>query len=271
VVPKNSVPNIKQLYIGIDVAFAKKKRLPICAAYLDGKRLTPLRLDEYELPVIPRGSGNVASLQSDIVAEFANAVGHYLRSLECKVRTKIKVVAIDAPSDYSSGGARKSEAGLRKAGISCFSTPSAERFEEIREKVRKHLSADGAENRLPHAMQLWMLVGFALFRELEKHYNCIEVFPQAIAHRLNAADIHKFRKEGLAAQLRAMSAATGWEPGELASELKICVAGAPHDRLDAYMCAWVASLYPELDVYGGEPNDSIWVPRQRQLKSKVRR
>ena len=131
-VPKIRAQKIKQLYVGIDVAFAKKKRLPICAAYLDGKRLTPLRLDEYDLPAIPRGSGNVASLQSEVVEEFVTAVGHHLHTLEDRLSSNIEVVAIDAPSDYSSGGRRESEAGLSKAGISSFSTPTAEKFEEIR-------------------------------------------------------------------------------------------------------------------------------------------
>jgi predicted nuclease with RNAse H fold len=261
VVPKNRDQKIKHLYVGIDVAFAKRKRLPICAAYLDGKRLTPLRLDEYDLPDIPRGSGNVASLHSEVVEEFVTAVGRYLHTLENRLSTNIEVVAIDAPSDYSPGRRRESEAGLNKAGIRCFSTPTVEKFKEIREKVKKHLKAGGAENRLPHAMQLWMLVGFALFRELEKRYHCIEVFPQATARRLKAADIHKSHKEGQIAQLSAMATVTGWKADQLTSELKKCVAGAPHDRLDAFMCAWVASLYPDLDVFGGEPNDSIWVPK----------
>ena len=38
--------------------------------------------------------------------------------------------------------------------------------------------------------------------------------------------------------------------------------GAPHDQLDAYLSAWVASL-EESDRYsfGDPPDDAIWVPR----------
>jgi hypothetical protein len=251
----------QQLYVGIDVAFAKKKKLPICVVYQDKNRLIPLRLREFDLPEIPIGSGNVAALESQVVTRFANQVSQYLRSLEIQLEASIDTIAIDAPSDYSTGGRRLCEAALDKAGIRCFGTPTLERFNEIKEKVHKHLKAGGAENRLPHAMQLWMLVGFALFRELEVDYRCLEVFPQAVVHNLGAAGIHKFRKEGQDAQLKAIASVTGWEPEPLAAELKACVSGASHDRLDAYMCAWVASLYPDLDKFGTGPNDSIWVQR----------
>jgi hypothetical protein len=59
---------------------------------------------------------------------------------------------------------REAEKALDAAGISCFTTPSAETFDFIKHKVKTHLDTGGAENRLPHANQLWMLVGFELFK-----------------------------------------------------------------------------------------------------------
>ena len=251
-----------RLFVGIDLAFAKNKQLPICIVRIDAGRLLPLV--SQGLPPIPRGSGNVASLRPVIVRKFASDLSAYLHAAEALHEAHIDVIGIDAPADYSLDGWRKGERALIANGIRCFATPSEVGFREIKRKVRKHLREGGAENRLPHANQLWMLVGFALFRELEQHYRCLEVFPQAIVHRLGASSVHKFQKQGFQAQLKAVAKATGWTPASLARMLGRCVSGAGHDRLDAYMCAWVASLYPDLDVYGQPPNDAIWVPKLEQ-------
>lgn len=250
-----------ELFVGIDVAFAKNKKLPICVVRKKGKQLLPVLLKGAGLPSIPRGSGNVASLQPGIVRQFARDVGAYLRAVETILEAEIEVIAIDAPADYSLDGRRKGERDLNANGISCFATPTTTRFKEIKKKVRSHLREGGAENRLPHANQLWMLVGFALFRELEQRYRCLEVFPQAIVHRLGASAVHKFQKKGFEMQLEAVARASGWTPVALADKLQKCVSGAGHDKLDAYMCAWVASLYPDLDVYGEAPDEAIWVPK----------
>ena len=71
-------------------------------------------------------------------------------------------------------------------GISCIATPSRSDFKKIREKVAVHLRRGGRVARLPHSNQLWMLVGFALFQELSKLAECIEVFPQAIVRAIGA-------------------------------------------------------------------------------------
>ena len=203
----------------------------------------------------------MASLKPGLVRKFAADVGAYLQAVETMLEAEIEVIAIDAPADYSLDGRRKGERALNANGISCFATPTRTRFKEIRKKVRHHLRNGGAENKLPHANQLWMLAGFALFRELQSRYRCLEVFPQAIVHRLGASSVHKFKKEGFSAQLEAVARASGWTAVELKDKLQQCVSGAGHDKLDAYMCAWVASLYPDLDVYGETPDDAIWVPR----------
>ena len=253
--------NSSKLFVGIDVALAKNKKLPICVVRKKGEKLFPVALEMEGLPPIPRGSGNVASLQPALVSKFARDVGNYICAVETLLEAVVEVIAIDAPADYSLTGRREGERALNASGIRCFATPTAAGFKNIREKVKSHLEEGGAENRLPHGHQLWMLAGFALFRKLQVRYRCLEVFPQAIVHRLGVADVHKFKKEGLAAQLGAVAMATGWTPGELSDRLKKCVPGAGHDRLDAYMCAWVASEYPNLDVYGKAPDDAIWVPK----------
>jgi hypothetical protein len=56
---------------------------------------------------------------------------------------------------------------------------------------------------------------------------------------------------------------TGWEPRNLAVRLKETVPGSPHDRLDAFMAAWIATLRPEGRRALGDaqqPDDAIWVP-----------
>jgi hypothetical protein len=50
-----------------------------------------------------------------------------------------------------------------------------------------------------------MLVGFELFRRLRQEWDCIEVFPQAIATVLNAQHIHKTHRDGVTAQLSAVA------------------------------------------------------------------
>ncbi len=259
----------RKLFVGIDVAFTKNKKLPICIVRKKGRKLFPVTLDMEGLPPIPRGSGNVASLRPASVSKFARDVGDYIGAVETLLEATIEVIAIDAPADYSLTGRREGERALNADGIRCFAAPTATGFKNIRKKVRNHLKEGGTENRLPHGHQLWMLAGFALFRELQVRYRCLEVFPHAIVHRLGVAEVHKIKKEGLAAQLGAVAKATGWTGCELADRLRKCVSGAGHDRLDAYMCAWVASEYPGLDVYGNAPDDAIWVPKMKKRISRA--
>jgi hypothetical protein len=107
-----------------------------------------------------------------------------------------------------------------------------------------------------------MLVGFALFMRLREEWDCLEVFPQAIAAVLGASAVHKRHDEGLRAQLTAASRHTGWpNPAELAA-LRNIAHGQSHDRLDAYLSSWIASLPLERrEALGAPPNDAIWIPR----------
>jgi hypothetical protein len=91
----------------------------------------------------------------------------------------------------------------------------------------------------------------------------IEVYPFAIVRALLPACEHKSTEDGYRDQLIAVSARTGWEPQKLEARLKATVPGSRHDRLDAFMAAWVASLPPgRRRAFGNaqQPDDAIWVP-----------
>ena len=117
----------------------------------------------------------------------------YLRDVERHFAVRIQRIGIDAPSRARSNEIkrRRAEVALDSRRISCFTTPSTEDFVRIREKAVAHLATGGAESRLPHANQLWMLVGFALFERLGREWECLEVFPQATVCALRANAIHK--------------------------------------------------------------------------------
>ncbi|MCI0426453.1 MAG: DUF429 domain-containing protein [Nitrospiraceae bacterium] len=251
-------------WAGIDVAFAKRKRLPVSVCVWEGNRLIPRPVADRSAPIPPRGEGNAVALDREAVERFADETADYLRELERYFKVSIRRVAIDAPSDPKSNTLkrRKAEEALDARGIHCFTTPSADEFAAIREKAQTHLRNGGAESRLPHANQLWMLVGFALFERLRRDWECLEMFPQATVFVLGASATHKSKPGGVAAQLKAIAGVTGWPdpPNELL--LKAAVHGPVHDGLDAYASAWIAALGVQQRIgLGMFPTDVIWVPR----------
>jgi hypothetical protein len=124
---------------------------------------------------------------------------------------RIARVAIDAPSDPKSLGTKRrlAELALDVRRISCITTPDEAQFTAIRAKATAHLAEGGAVARMPHANQVWMLVGFALFARLRNDWECLEVFPQATVALLGGS-IHKSKSDGLQAQLSAAAKWTGW-------------------------------------------------------------
>jgi hypothetical protein len=250
-------------FVGIDVAFAKQKRLPVSVCVRKAGRIIPFPVAARCAPSPPRGAGNVASLDDATVSKFADETAAYLRQLESYFGVSIRRIAIDAPSDPKIDGSRrrKAEEALDVRGISCFTTPSLSEFEVIGQRVRDHLRRGGAEFRLPHANQLWMLIGFALFKRLRREWECLEVFPQATARILGASSTHKRHVDGCNAQLRAIARYTGWPESPNVQSLRGAVHGPAHDGLDAYLSAWVAALEPnERTCLGAPPDDVIWVP-----------
>lgn len=254
-------------YCGIDVAFAKQMTLPIAVCIRDHGRLRPLRLRDRALRKPPRGSGNVAALDSEGVEAFASETAEYLDWLEDRFSVEIDCIAIDAPRDYApENGRRAAELAMGMQGISCFATPSRSEFDRHRQRARAHLNAGGAESRLPNANQWWMLVGFAIFRQLEQQFECIEVFPNAIVQALDSSAPHKSTPTGYARQLELLRT----ETGILATEVATAAYGSGHDRLDAVLAAWVASLAPSERVAHGDGSmDTIWSPPVRMPESEL--
>ncbi len=235
----------------------------------------PLPLAVRDAPSPPRGRGNAATMDSATVAAFADETALYLRLLEKHFNVSIRRIAIDAPSDprLECLPRRLAETALDRKHISSFATPSASEFEKISVKVRDHLSAGGQESRLPHANQLWMLVGFALFRRLRLEWECLEVYPQATMRTLGATSVHKSKAGGVSAQLEAIARFTGWPDRSIGSPLEVLKAVVPaprHDGLDAYSSAWVAALDREKRcAFGSPPDDVIWVPRLLTYNDKT--
>lgn len=251
-------------YVGVDVACRKGKHLPIAICTWEDGRLIPQQLRELGLSP-PRGEGNLAALDPTKARRFAKQAAIYVSAACDELGLTPRRIAIDAPSAprLASLSRRAAEKAMDRAGISCFTTPSEREFQLIRKKVRRHLKRGGSQSTLPHANQIWMLVGFALFEELGNLAPCLEVFPQAIVRTIGSGQVHKSRPGAVRRQLAAASRFTRW-PGPAANEssLGAIAWGPPHDQLDAYLAAWVAAL-DEADriAYGEPPGDAIWVPR----------
>ena len=250
-------------FVGIDVAFAKGKRLPVVVCTWKLGRLVPLALRRLQFQP-PTGSGNAQSCVPSVVRQFAQSTAIYLRRVESHFGVQIDRIGIDAPSSPRREGARRraAEVALDRAGISCFTTPTTSDFDSIREKVERHLSGGGAETHLPHANQLWMQVGFELFSHLSSVAECVEVYPQATVRSLGAGAVHKSRGGAVEAQLAAISTYTGWPDSSRDEPSLAEIAWAPaHDQLDAYLSAWVAALdLDDRSPFGDPPDDVIWIP-----------
>ncbi len=253
----------RDAFAGIDVAVARAKRLPVCVCVRDAGRLLPLPLRGAAVRP-PRGIGN-AAVALDVAATlaFAAAAAAYLRALETAFGVTIRRVAVDAPRGPApSGGRRVSEVGLTARGIPFYPTPDEAAWTRMRKEVRRHLAAGVSAARLPHANRLWMLAGFALFARLQREWECLETFPHAVGLVLGAAGQRKLTRGGLDDRLAAVALRTGWPGPPVAAALDDVAFGARHDKLDAYLCAWVASLDGNgREGVGGPADDTIWLPR----------
>jgi hypothetical protein len=255
------------VFCGIDVAFAKGKRLPLCVCKWEDGTLIPIRVPVELEGRTPRGSGNKASLEPSIVERFANEVAWFLETWEKLDGCKIKRIAIDAPSSSRLDrlSVRRAEAALGELNISYFKTPSNSEFADIKAKALAHFLREGKESHVPNANKLWMLVGFALFRRLRQSWECIEVYPQATMRSLGVASVHKSKPEGLNRQLHALLRKTRWMPfpcDQALNTLKAIVRAPAHDVLDSYACAWLAALEEPHRIRLGsvEEDDAIWIP-----------
>ena len=262
--------HVREVFVGIDVACAKKKRLPICVCEVRDKTLTPLPLrKDFDKP--PAGCGNKAALQAATRNEFATAVANWLDKLQSEMGVSIRRIAIDAPSSYCDAGLprRLSEQSLDRSGISCFATPTKKQFDEKIRAALAHLQAGAKETEMPNANQIWMLVGFALFETLKKQgYDCIETYPQAIVHELKCSDKHKSTAEGFKGQLESAAKAVDNSSSDaFQTALEAMGYGSRHDKLDAFLSAWIANLPPSQEkVFGSKPNDAIVVQNMAAIE-----
>ena len=252
------------IYIGIDVACAAGKRLPICFVR-PGRPLTPLTLPSHLGAVIPRGVGNREVAATHPYRDAAQNVAAALKRISAELGWLIVRIAIDAPAAPPANGSRSSEVELGRCGLSSFRTPAASDWPSIRERCVYHLRSGGSAASLPHANKIWMLFGFELFSALrrELEVEVIEVYPFAIVRALLPSCLHKSTESGFRDQLEAVAHRTGWEPQALETAFKSAVPGNRHDRLDAFMSAWVATLPVEQRRAFGDAHqtdDSIWVP-----------
>src|SRR5262245_57322303 len=101
-----------------------------------------------------------------------------------------------------------------------------------------------------------MLFGFELYRVLSAAgWACLEVYPQPTVRALGAGDIHKSSDGAVLTQLQAAAKYTGWPPQADVSALRSIGWGTLHDRLDAYLAAWVAALgHEQREGLGEEPD-----------------
>ncbi|WP_324482674.1 DUF429 domain-containing protein [Acidiphilium sp.] len=252
------------VYVGIDVACATGKRLPICFAK-PGLPLTPLTLPSDLRAVLPRGLGNREVTATHPYQDAAQKVAVGLKRIAAELGWRIERIAVDAPAAPPTNGSRSSEVELSRSGLSSFRTPPASDWPSIRERCAQHLRSGGGAASLPHANKIWMLFGFELFSALRRELDVevIEVYPFAIVRALLPSCLHKSTEGGFRSQLEAVAQRTGWEPQCLETALKSAVPGSRHDRLDAFMSAWVATLPVEQRRAFGDahhPDDSIWVP-----------
>ena len=213
--------SIVSVHVGIDVACAVNKKLPICVVST-GPKLTPLAIPTSLAGLIPRGVGNKEIAAAQPFREAARGGVGAIAHIASQMAWKVERIAVDAPAAPPASGSRKSENELGCLGLSFFRTPAKPNWKIICEKCADHLRRGGSVATLP----------YAIIREL-----------------LPACE-HKTTEVGYRDQLAAVAGRTGWEPRELETRLKQTVAGTHHDRLDAFMAAWIASLPPEQRAYG---------------------
>ncbi|MBS0393560.1 MAG: DUF429 domain-containing protein [Proteobacteria bacterium] len=241
-----------------------------------GPRLEPLPIPQPWRRRIPAGPGNSAVSEAHPFRRHARAVARAIEDLSRALGWSIGRIAIDAPAAAPRSAPRAAERAVRAAGLGVFHTPAAQQWPAIRARCVRHLAGGGAAARLPYANRIWMLFGFELYRALRGRLDAelIEVYPQAIVRGLAGPVAHKSTDAGYRAQLAAAAAATGWEaPRDLEAALRATVAGTRHDRLDAYLAAWVASLPARSRRAYGEAHsadDAIWVPRAADLRLAAR-
>ena len=115
----SSVP----VFVGIDVACAVNKRLPICVVSA-GRQLTPMMIPKNLAGTIPRGVGNKEITAGTPFRASAHGVASALKSIASHMGWQVERVAVDAPAAPPETGSRLSENELGQRGLSSFRTPA---------------------------------------------------------------------------------------------------------------------------------------------------
>src|SRR4051794_16631627 len=84
-------------FIGIDIAIAKRKHLPLVVSTLEGDCLIPRKLRHLDVEP-PRGCGNVAVLDAMWRRTFAHDTRDYILEVCRLLGLTPERIAIDAPS-----------------------------------------------------------------------------------------------------------------------------------------------------------------------------
>jgi predicted nuclease with RNAse H fold len=215
------------VFVGINVACAKRKRLPICFTTFNGNRLEPLEVPPELTARLPVGRGNDQITQDNPFKTEAEIVADVLDDIAVKLAWRIVRVAIDAPAFKPMTGSRRSKLSLRRCGLSSFLTPDTDGWNRIRQMCQEHLQAGKPLNRVPHANKIWMLFGFEIFKALRAKgtSDVIEVYPYATVRALLDECPHKATPGGYRRQLDAVATATGWNGNSLESRLGRAVPG----------------------------------------------
>lgn len=258
------------VFIGVDVSCALKKRIPIVFAVKREGRLVPLPARHLPMKA-PYGHGNRYVIEHQRNVDYAKAVRDYVLEVCDHFGVQPTRIGVDSPLRPRSEALdyRIAERALNQAGISCYKTPSASEFEGIKAKARQHLATGGELQRMPHAMQLWMLAGIEIAREMATIAPVREVFPQANIRLLMPNAPHKSGQGVPLLQLQALAKQTGWpRTQDEWKALKQISAGGTHDQVDAYSAAWVASLpNTDINIFGDiQQQDAIWVPCRNVIK-----
>jgi hypothetical protein len=112
------------VYVGIDVACAVSKRLPICVVS-EGHPIIPLMIPKDLAGLIPRGVGNREITAAAPFHEAARGVVRGINRIAIEMRWQLKRFAIDAPAAPPAIRSRASEDELGRLGLSNFRTPPA--------------------------------------------------------------------------------------------------------------------------------------------------
>lgn len=234
------------VYMGIDVAVATSKRLPICVLDTRG-HIVPARWKKIE-----RGPGNRALIANrNLAKEWADRVAEAIRVELEQGHLECQVIMVDAPSAPAQKGRRQCEEELKNAGVSFFQTPPLEEFESWYKLSPKD------NTHIPNANRIWMLAGLELFKALKRTFpaaHVLETYPEAIAHA--------YGKSGNQEKLAILAAELPSTIGDLWPELRRAIWGSCKDVLDAALCALTAAMWAKGQVrcWGREPGEAIYVP-----------